>query len=216
VFWVMYAMFVAMVAGGLMATAQIGPIANDYGLAQVPVSMLGLTLPLLTMTLAIDNLCNGFTRPLFGFVADRIGREITMFVACIGEGLALLGLLAFGHHPLAFVVSSALVFLFWGEVFSIFPALCADTFGAGHAAANSGTLYTAKGTAALLVPVVSLVSAGGHWNRVFVAAAAVSLATALAALFVLAPLRRRTIADANQEIRPASASARTASPTDGP
>jgi OFA family oxalate/formate antiporter-like MFS transporter len=202
VFWVMYAMFVAMVAGGLMATAQIGPIAADYGLAGVPVSMMGLTLPLLTMTLSIDNLCNGFTRPLFGFVADRIGREITMFVACIGEGLALLGLLASGHHPLAFMVSSALVFLFWGEVFSLFPALCADTFGARHAAANSGTLYTAKGTAALLVPLASLVAAGGHWNRVFVAAAAVSFVTALAALLVLAPLRRRTIARANEQGSP--------------
>jgi OFA family oxalate/formate antiporter-like MFS transporter len=207
VFWVMYAIFVAVAAGGLMATAQIGPIANDYGLAKIPMSMMGLTLPLLTMTLSIDNVCNGFTRPLFGFIADRIGREMAMFVAFIGEGLALLGLMAFGHHPLAFLVSSALVFLFWGEIFSTFPALCADTFGAGHAAANSGSLYTAKGTAALLVPIASLASAGGHWNRVFIGAAAISFAAAVAALFILAPMRRRTIVRANQERRPACVSA---------
>ncbi|MDB5859480.1 MAG: oxlT [Ramlibacter sp.] len=203
VFWVMYAIFVAVAAGGLMATAQIGPIANEYGLAKIPVSMMGLTLPLLTMTLSIDNVCNGFTRPLFGFIADRIGREIAMFVAFTGEALALLGLMAFGHHPLAFLVSSALIFLFWGEIFSTFPALCADTFGAAHAAANSGSLYTAKGTAALLVPIASLASAGGHWNRIFVATAAISFTAALVALFVLAPLRRRTIARANAERRPA-------------
>jgi OFA family oxalate/formate antiporter-like MFS transporter len=199
VFWVLYAMFVAVAAGGLMAAAQIGPIATDYGLSKLPVSLAGLTLPLLTMTLSINNLCNGFTRPLCGFIADRIGRENTMFVVYIGQGLALLGLVKFGHQPVAFMVFSALVFVFWGEIFSGFPAVCADTFGAGHAAANAGTLYTAKGTAALLVPLASLLSGGGHWNRVFAAAAVVSIATGLAARFVLAPMRRRTIARANQE-----------------
>jgi OFA family oxalate/formate antiporter-like MFS transporter len=195
---VIYAMFVAVAAGGLMAAAQIGPMANDYGLAKMPVSLMGLTLPLLTMTLSINNLCNGFTRPLCGFIADRIGRENTMFVVYIGEGLALLGLVTFGHHPIAFMTFSAFIFVFWGEIFSGFPALSADTFGAGHAAGNAGTLYTAKGTAALLVPLASLLSAGGHWNRVFTAAAVVSIATGVAAKFVLAPLRRRTIARANE------------------
>jgi OFA family oxalate/formate antiporter-like MFS transporter len=199
VFWVIYAMFVAVAAGGLMAAAQIGPIANDYGLAKMPISLMGLTLPLLTMTLSINNLCNGFTRPLCGFIADRIGRENTMFVVYIGEGLSLLGLVTFGHQPIAFMVFSALVFVFWGEIFSGFPALCADTFGAGHAAGNAGTLYTAKGTAALLVPMASLMSAGGHWNRVFVAAAVISIVTGVAARFVLAPMRKRTIARANQQ-----------------
>jgi OFA family oxalate/formate antiporter-like MFS transporter len=201
VFWVIYAMFVAVATGGLMAAAQIGPIANDYGLAKMPVSLMGLTLPLLTMTLSINNLCNGFTRPVCGFIADRIGRENTMFVVYIGEGLSLLGLVTFGHHPIAFMAFSALVFVFWGEIFSGFPALCADTFGARHAAGNAGTLYTAKGTAALLVPLASLMAAGGHWNRVFVAAAVISIATGVAARFVLAPMRRRTIARANQDGR---------------
>jgi OFA family oxalate/formate antiporter-like MFS transporter len=91
------------------------------------------------------------------------------------------------------------VFVFWGEIFSGFPALCADTFGAGHAAGNAGTLYTAKGTAALLVPIASLLSAGGHWNRVFTAAAVVSILTGVAAKFVLAPMRRRTIERANRQ-----------------
>ncbi|MDB5874284.1 MAG: oxlT [Ramlibacter sp.] len=200
VFWLIYVMFVAVATGGLMAAAQIGPIATEYGIAALPVSLAGLTLPLLTMALSINNLCNGFTRPVCGFIADRIGRENIMFVVYIGEGLALLGLMAFGHHPVAFMVFSALVFVFWGEIFSGFPALCADTFGAGHATGNAGTLYTAKGTAALLVPLASLVSAGGHWNRVFIAAAAISIATGVTAKLVLAPLRRRTIARANEAL----------------
>jgi OFA family oxalate/formate antiporter-like MFS transporter len=196
-FWLIYVLFVAVAAGGLMATAQIGPLANDYGLAKLPVSVLGITLPLLTMTLSIDNLCNGFTRPLCGFISDRIGRENTMFLVFTGEGLSMLGLMVFGHDPIAFMAFAALIFLFWGEIFSIFPAICADTFGVKFAAANAGTLYTAKGTAALLVPLASVMAAGGHWDRVFLAASCVTMAAAIAAKFVLAPARKRLIEGAN-------------------
>ncbi|MDB5986422.1 MAG: putative oxalate/formate antiporter [Nevskia sp.] len=193
VFWLIYALFVAVAAGGLMATAQIGPIAKDYGFAKLPITMLGFTLPLLTMTLSIDNLCNGFTRPLCGFISDRIGRENTMCFVFVGEGLAMLGLMYFGHNPYAFMTFAALVFLFWGEIFSIFPATCADTFGTKYAAGNAGTLYTAKGTASLLVPLASVLSAGGNWDRVFMAAAAITIAAGIAAKFLLAPIRRRSI-----------------------
>jgi OFA family oxalate/formate antiporter-like MFS transporter len=197
VFWLIYVLFVAVAAGGLMATAQVGPLAKDYGLARLPISLFGITLPLLTMTLSLDNLCNGFTRPLCGLLSDRFGRENTMFVVFLGEGLAMLGLMKYGHSPVAFMAFAALIFLFWGEIFSIFPAICADTFGVKFATANAGTLYTAKGTAALLVPLASLLSAGGNWDRVFIATAAVTIAAAIAAKCVLAPMRRRVIENAN-------------------
>ncbi len=197
VFWLTYLLFVAVAAGGLMATAQIGPIAKDYGLTKLPMSVLGFTLPLLTLTLAIDNLVNGFTRPLCGFISDRIGRENTMLLVFVGEGLALLGFMKFGHNPYAFMTFAALIFLCWGEIFSIFPALCADTFGVKNAAANAGTLYTAKGTASLLVPLTSMLSAGGNWDRVFIFAATISIIAGLLAKLVLAPMRSRTIAEAN-------------------
>jgi OFA family oxalate/formate antiporter-like MFS transporter len=201
VFWLTYVLFVAVAAGGLMATAQIGPIAKDYGLAKMPMSFLGLwTLPLLTMTLAIDNVANGFTRPLCGFISDRLGRENTMLVIFVGEGLALLGLKQFGHDPVLFMTFAALIFLCWGEIFSIFPALCADTFGAKNAAANAGTLYTAKGTASLFVVVASWMSIGGNWDSVFVAAAAVSIIAGIAAKLFLAPMRKRTIEAANASV----------------
>jgi OFA family oxalate/formate antiporter-like MFS transporter len=196
-FWLIYVLFVAVAAGGLMATAQIGPIAKDYGLANLPMSLFGITLPLLTMTLSIDNLANGFTRPLCGFLSDRLGRENTMFFVFLGEGLSMLGLMKFGHHPIAFMTFAALIFLFWGEIFSIFPAVCADTFGVKFAAGNAGTLYTAKGTASLLVPLASVLSAGGNWDRAFIFSASITIAAAIAAKFVLLPMRRRFIEDAN-------------------
>ncbi len=198
VFWLTYVMFVAVAAGGLMATAQIGPIAKDYGLAKMPMSLFGMAaLPLLTLTLAIDNLANGFTRPLCGFISDRLGRENTMLVVFVGEGVALLGLMKFGHDPYLFMTFAALVFLCWGEIFSIFPALVADTYGVKFAAANAGTMYTAKGTAALLVPLASAMSAGGNWDRVLIAAAAIAIVAGVSAKLFLAPMRRRCIEQAN-------------------
>jgi OFA family oxalate/formate antiporter-like MFS transporter len=197
-FWLTYVLFVAVAAGGLMATAQIGPIAKDYGLAKMPMTVLGFTLPLLTMTLAIDNLANGFTRPLCGFISDRIGRENTMLLVFVGEGLAMLGLMKFGREPALFMTFAALTFLFWGEIFSIFPALVADTFGVKNAAANAGMMYTAKGTASLLVPLSAALSVGGNWDRVFLFAAAISIAAGLAAKFILQPMRHKQIERANE------------------
>ena len=87
-------------------------------------------------------------------------------------------------------------------IYSIFPALVADTFGAKNAAANAGTMYTAKGTASLLVPLSAAISAGGNWDRVFIFAAVISIAAGLAAKFVLQPLRQKTIDRANAAGRP--------------
>jgi OFA family oxalate/formate antiporter-like MFS transporter len=189
-FWVMYAMFVMMAAGGLMATAQLAPIAKDFKIADVPVSLLGLTLPALTFALSIDRVLNGITRPLFGWISDRIGRENTMFIAFSLEAIGILLLSRFGQDPVAFVVLSGLVFFAWGEIYSLFPATCCDIYGTRYAAANAGLLYTAKGTAALLVPLTSILSASrGGWHTVFLAASALNLVSALMALLVLKPLR---------------------------
>jgi OFA family oxalate/formate antiporter-like MFS transporter len=196
VFWLIYLIFVAVAAGGLMATAQLGPIAKDYGIANTPMLIFGTMLPLLTLTLSIDNLANGFTRPLCGYISDRIGRENTMLVVFVGEGLALLGLNAYGHSAAGFLLFAPLVFVFWGEIFSIFPSICADTFGAKYATANAGALYTAKGTAALLVPLASVLAKNHDWNSVFLIAASLSIAAALLSMFVLKPMRRRWIAHA--------------------
>jgi OFA family oxalate/formate antiporter-like MFS transporter len=189
-FWVMYVMFVLMAAGGLMATAQLAPIANDFKVADVPVSILGLTLPALTFALSIDRILNGVTRPVCGWISDRIGRENTMFLAFALEGCGILLLGSMGSHPVAFVLLSALVFFAWGEIYSLFPATCADTFGSKFATANAGLLYTAKGTAALLVPLTSVIAASGSgWRTVFLAASVSNFLAAAMALFILKPLR---------------------------
>ncbi|MEW6255654.1 MAG: oxalate/formate MFS antiporter [Pseudomonadota bacterium] len=197
VFWVMYVMFVLVAGGGLMATAHLGSIAKDFKIAGVPVSMLGLTMPALTFALSIDRVLNGVCRPFFGWVSDNIGRENTMFVAFAAEAIGVLALGHFGTNPILFVVLTGIVFFAWGEIYSLFPATCGDTFGSTYATTNAGLLYTAKGTASLLVPVASVVVAQfGSWDVVFMVAAAVNAIAALMALFVLKPMRARFVAEA--------------------
>ena len=190
VFWLMYLMFVLMAAGGLMATAQLAPIAKDFKIADVPVSILGLTLPALTFALSIDRVLNGLTRPFFGWVSDNIGRENTMFIAFALEGVGIWALSQFGHDPLLFVVLTGIVFFGWGEIYSLFPSTIGDSYGPKFAATNAGLLYTAKGTASLLVPLTSvLTTATGSWHAVFYSAAVMNLVAAVLAIAVLKPMR---------------------------
>ena len=48
----MYVMFVLVGAGGLMATAQLAPIAKDFKSTRCRSSLIGITLPALTFALA--------------------------------------------------------------------------------------------------------------------------------------------------------------------
>ena len=195
VFYVMYVMFVAVGAGGLMAIAQLAPIANDYKVAGIPVSLLGITLPALTFALTIDRVLNGICRPFFGWVSDHIGRENTMFIAFFIEGVGIYALLLAAGNPVLFVILSGLVFFAWGEIYSLFPATCTDIYGRKFATTNYGMLYTAKGTAALLVPLANvLTSATGSWHAVFYVAAILNIVAAVMALLVLKPMRQKVMA----------------------
>ena len=192
-FWTMYAMFTLMAVGGLIATAQLDPIARDYKIADIPVSLMGLTLPALTFALSLDRILNGITRPFFGWVSDRLGRENTMFIAFFMEGAAVLSLAQFGRNPVAFVLITAFVYFGWGEIYSLFPATCADTYGRKYAAGNAALLYSAKGMAAFLVPLSSIIAAatGGGWHVVFQLASVLNFIAAFMAILVLKPLRNR-------------------------
>jgi MFS transporter, OFA family, oxalate/formate antiporter len=191
VFWLMYIMFVMVSASGLMATAQIAPIASDFGVANTVVLLGGTTL---TVALIVDNVANGAARPLFGWISDNIGREYTMAIAFSLGGLAYWLLGSLGTAPWAFVVFAAMIFLTWGEIFSLFPSTCTDTFGAKFATVNLSLLYTAKGTSAFLTPVANMIKeATGSWHMVFLVTTIMNFAVVGLALFVLRPMRRRAM-----------------------
>lgn len=193
IFWVMYLVFVMVAAGGLMTAAQIAPIAHDFKIADTPVSLAGFQMAALTFAISLDRIFDGFGRPIFGWISDTIGREPTMFIAFGTAALMLLTLSAYGHNPLVFVLATAVYFGVFGEIYSLFPATCGDTFGAKFAATNNGMLYTAKGTASLLVPLASVIAATYGWKSVFVIAVALNATAALLALFVIKPMRRAFI-----------------------
>jgi len=159
-FWLMYVMMAMVATGGLMAVAQLKPMAVDFKVDKIPVHLLWLTMPALTFALSADRMVNGLCRPFWGWVSDHIGREMTMTVAFGLEAIAIYVLLRFASNPLMFVVFSAFTFFGWGEIYSLFPALCGDFFGRKHATENYGFLYTAKGTSALFVPIGSALAAG--------------------------------------------------------
>jgi OFA family oxalate/formate antiporter-like MFS transporter len=193
-FWVLYVMFVLVASSGLVVTAQVAPIAKDYKIANLPVNFMFIGSTVLVMAGIVDNVLNGLARPTFGWISDHIGRENTMAIAfSIGAG-AYWALGSIGTTPWTFIATAGLVYFTWGEIYSLFPAICTDVYGPQYATTNAGLLYTAKGAAAFVVPAASwLQSYTGSWHAVFVVAAVVNLAVAVSAIVLVKPMREAAI-----------------------
>jgi OFA family oxalate/formate antiporter-like MFS transporter len=190
VFYLLYVLYVLVASGGLTILASLGPIAQDLAVSS-RLQLSGFLLPTVTLALSLNRACDGAGRVFFGWVSDRIGRELTMALAFIIAGCTLLMLENNGPDPLGFIAITTIYFAAYGQIFSLFPATTADTFGARFATANYGMLYTAKGTASLLVALAVAVAGRNGWGPVFFFAMCCNLLAALLAVMVLAPLRTR-------------------------
>jgi OFA family oxalate/formate antiporter-like MFS transporter len=192
IFWLLFLMMTMMSTSGLMVISQMGAFARDFGVAEVAV----LGLAALPLALTLDRITNGLTRPFFGWVSDRIGRENTMFIAFALEGVAMTAWLLTRDNAVLFVLLSGLVFFGWGEIFSLFPSTLTDTFGSRHATTNYGFLYMAQGVGSILGgPLAALLyQRTGTWTTVFAVVIAMNFATAALALAVLKPARKRYLA----------------------
>ncbi len=187
-FWIMYLMFFLVAAGGLMSAAQLSPIAHERGIANTLVTIFGITTPAIVAALTFHSITNGVGRPLNGWFSDHIGRANMMGISFILLALfiALFGFV--GNTPVMFILTDALVFLFWGDIFSLFAATVGDAFGRKYATVNYGLMYTAKGLAALLVPLGNVLTRStGSWHAVYTVGCLMALAAALLAFFVLKP-----------------------------
>ncbi|MEO8260842.1 MAG: oxalate/formate MFS antiporter [Acidobacteriota bacterium] len=204
IFWLMFAMMTMMSTTGLMVTSQMGAFTRDFGLA----SVLVFGLPVLPLALSLDRITNGATRPFFGWISDRFGRENTMLIAFGLEGMAMTLWLLTRDNPILFVLLSGLVFFGWGEIFSLFPSTLTDTFGTRHATANYGCLYMAQGVGSVLGgPVAALLhQSTGSWIPVFAVIITMDFTTAILAIAVLKPWRRRWL-EKSEHVRAATATA---------
>jgi OFA family oxalate/formate antiporter-like MFS transporter len=206
VFYVLYVMFVLIAAGGLTMTAAVKPMAADFKVDKIPVSLFGITLAAGVFAVSLSRIFDGIGRPFFGWLSDRIGREHTMALAFLIGAAALFTLNQIGGtNPVGFVLVTALYFGVYGEIFSLFPATQGDTFGSKFAAANAGMLYTAKGTGALLVPVMAALSKAHGYGSMFTIFVTFNIVAALLALFVLKPMRARHFAAGPPADAPAKA-----------
>lgn len=206
IFWLMYVAFTLAGSSGLMATAQLAPIANSFGIAKQSVSLLGFTGPALVFALSLNNLMNGLGRPLFGYISDWLGREVTLCATFLAGGVSMLALSRYGRDPVLFVICAAAIYVFWGDIYSIFPALTSDEFGTKYATTNYGILYTGKGWAAFFAPIAGVIAArSGSWSLVLEIAAAANVVAALLMVFGVRALRRQ-VSGANLNV-PAAASA---------
>jgi MFS transporter, OFA family, oxalate/formate antiporter len=206
VFYVLYVMFVLIAAGGLTMTAAVKPMAADFKVDKIPVSLFGITLAAGVFAVSLSRIFDGVGRPFFGWLSDRIGREHTMALAFLIGAAALFTLNQIGGtNPVGFVLVTALYFGVYGEIFSLFPATQGDTFGSKFAAANAGMLYTAKGTGALLVPIMAALSKAHGYGSMFTIFVTFNIVAALLALFVLKPMRVRHFAAGPPADAPAKA-----------
>jgi len=193
VFWLMFVMMSMMSTGGLMVITQFTSFAKSFGIAaQTSVVILGMTFAAIPAALTFDRITNGLTRPFFGWVSDHIGRENTMAIAFILEGIAIFLMLQYRSDPYLLIVLSGLVFFGWGEIFSLFPSTLTDTFGTKYATTNYGFLYMAQGIGSILgAPIAAMIyEATGSWMPVFGLVIGMDVLTGLLALFVLKPLRQ--------------------------
>jgi OFA family oxalate/formate antiporter-like MFS transporter len=192
-FYLLYTMFFFACYGGLIATANLSQIAKTFHVSDAKI--LGLALVPLAVTLT--SLCNAGSRILWGTVSDWLGRENTMFLTFGIEAVLVFLVTRISGSPVAFLVLFSLVFLFWGEVFSLFSATTGDVFGPKNASANYGMVYTSKGLAAYFAGFGAAALAaylGGSFAVPFYVAAVLCAIAALLSLFVLKPLVRNRIA----------------------
>ena len=193
VFWLMFVMMSMMSTGGLMVITQFTSFAKSFGItAQTTVVILGMSFAAIPAALTFDRITNGLTRPFFGWVSDHIGRENTMAIAFILEGMAIFLMLQYRTDPYLLVVLSGLVFFGWGEIFSLFPSTLTDTFGTKYATTNYGFLYMAQGVGSILgAPIAAMIyEATDSWMPVFGLVIGMDVLTGLLALLVLKPLRQ--------------------------
>jgi OFA family oxalate/formate antiporter-like MFS transporter len=176
-FYVLYIAMLMIGIGGLMTTAQLGPVAKSLGIGATA----------LTVALSLNPLANGTSRIFWGWVSDHIGRAQTMFLAFTLQAVFLTGVVTVGKlNGTYFIICMALVYFTWGELYTLFPATQTDIFGAHNAASNYSFLYTTKAIASIVAGGIAatIFEKTGSWTIEFYGSAALAMCAALMAIVI--------------------------------
>jgi OFA family oxalate/formate antiporter-like MFS transporter len=192
-FWVLYVGFVLTSIGGLMITAQASPVGRSLKILPA----------VIVAAVAWSRVANGAGRIFWGWFSDLVGRELAMVIPFTLQALSLLAVLSLGRlSGTWFVITMTAVFFTWGSMFSLFPAIIGDYFGAKCATSNYGFLYTAKGVASIFGAGIAamLFKKYGSWNVPVYWTAALTL---VSAVLILA-LRALPLPSQRQEQEPST------------
>ncbi len=192
-FYVLYIVFLFVGMGGLMSTGNMAQVARSFHVADARI----LGLAVIPLTAALTAVTNASSRVIWGFVSDKLGREYTMALAFALEAVFVFLVTQVANNPVLFVVAFSLVFLCWGEIYALFPAVTGDVFGSKYAASNYGMMYTAKGVASILGGYgAALVAAAfaGSFAVPYYVGACLNVLAAVLTFFVIRPLVRGRIA----------------------
>ena len=180
-FWVMYFMFFAVSAAGLMITARVVLYAEQANLTAAAVTAAATLLPL----------ASGGGRLIVGGLSDRFDRERITALSFTLCGLATLAIVFFAgfESGIGYILAVGVAVFFWSSQFSLFPSLVGDYYGAEHSSTNYSIVYSGKMWGGVFGGGVVgwLVGAIG-WDPTFVLGGVLALAAGIVG-FVLRPPR---------------------------
>lgn len=98
---------------------------------------------------------NGAGRIVWGQVSDRIGRRKALISMFLFQGVMMVIFFYTTANPYTFYIVAALIGFNFGGNFALFPAACADSFGAENLGLNYGFIFTSYGIGGTVGPLLA-------------------------------------------------------------
>jgi len=175
-FWLSWTSFLMVVYGSLLT---IG-ILPSYGQTTLNLSGAQAAIPL-----SMFSLVNGISRPVIGFVSDKLGTLRVMIVIFLAQSLVFL---FFPTHVTSYgtlLVASVLLGLGIAAALAMFPVLCSEFFGVEHLGINYGILFSAYGFGAIAIQAGAyLHDLTGSYSPALIMAGLMSLTGTIIMLFI--------------------------------
>ncbi len=135
-FWVLYFMFFAVSAAGLMITARTVLYAESSGLTADTATIAATLLPI----------GSAGGRLVIGALSDRVSRERITAISFVLCGVGTVGIVIFAGFGsrVGYILSVAIAVFFWSSQFSLFPSLVGDYYGSRNSSANYSLVYSGK------------------------------------------------------------------------